>query len=75
MCRYCLLLGPPSGLTLLLHLLVISKSFGWSAVANCRWRNPTMAIACNGDAVEFNVSLGSGVDRGYSGDGVGSGDG
>ncbi|GKC90139.1 furry homolog-like protein [Tanacetum coccineum] len=33
-----------------------------------------MAIACNGDAVEFDVGLGSGVDCGYSGDGVGSGD-
>ncbi|GKE25630.1 phytosulfokine receptor 1-like protein, partial [Tanacetum coccineum] len=33
-----------------------------------------MAIACNGDVVEFDVGLGSGVDRGYSGDGVGSDD-
>nr|GEW27482.1 hypothetical protein [Tanacetum cinerariifolium] len=31
-----------------------------------------MAIACNGNAVEFDVGLGSGVDRGYSIDGVGS---
>ncbi|GKB79050.1 hypothetical protein Tco_0945945 [Tanacetum coccineum] len=36
------------------------------AVANCRWLNPKMVIACNGDVVEFDVGLGSGVDRGYS---------
>ncbi|GJS55927.1 hypothetical protein Tco_0629289 [Tanacetum coccineum] len=33
-----------------------------------------MAIACNSNAIEFDVGLGSGVDRGYFGDGVGSGD-
>ncbi|GJS58602.1 F-box/FBD/LRR-repeat protein-like protein [Tanacetum coccineum] len=42
---------------------------------NNSWRNLTMVIACNGDVVEFDVGLGSGVDRGYSDDGVGSDDG
>ncbi|GJU60138.1 hypothetical protein Tco_1237904 [Tanacetum coccineum] len=34
-----------------------------------------MVIAWNGDGIEFDVGLGSSVDRGYSGDGVGSDDG
>nr|GEY54493.1 hypothetical protein [Tanacetum cinerariifolium] len=42
---------------------------------NWKWRNPTMAIACNGDAFEFGVGLGSSVDPSYSSDGVGSDDG
>ncbi|GJZ31745.1 hypothetical protein Tco_0576792 [Tanacetum coccineum] len=54
---------------------LISQGLNLEGVRTIRWRNPTMATASNGDASEFDVGLGSGVDRGYFGDGVGSGDG